>query len=343
MSKLKVFFEKNWPIIVFIIIAVPVVALAANVVEGGFRITRGSGDNVVVIDGRQVTFKTDSLADDIFIPTNSREEIDSFLASDLYIQLTGNCVPTTCNPYCGDDGCGGKCDCTSPNVCDSGTHTCMCAPTCAPGNTGDACGADNGCGGTCGCISPAFCDSSHVCASVCAPSCLGSGDNGSICGDSDGCGGTCGCSSPYTCFGGTCQNFGTCQPTCEGKGAENEPCGGEDGCGGVCGCLQDLSCDKESKTCVKGCTAKCEGSGQQDETCGGEDGCGGVCGCTGVLGCDPKINRCGIQPGCSEGREGSECGNTGEWGSICGCDTGLTCNSRNSCVADRSTPVESQP
>ncbi len=56
-----------------------------------------------------------------------------------------DCTPQCDGRICGDDGCGGTCgECSTNEICDSGT--CVCVPACAPAN---ACGAD-GCGGSCG-------------------------------------------------------------------------------------------------------------------------------------------------------------------------------------------------
>lgn len=152
------------------------------------------------------------------------------------------CASTCDGSNCGNDGCGGICECPSGQACIDAM--CVCPPAC----DGKTCGGD-GCGGVCG-----ECGGAEVCAdgNCCLPQCEGKG-----CGD-DACGGVCGtCSASEVCVAGTC-----CVRQCDGSNC------GDDGCGGVCGVCADPG------RCIEGtcCTPQCE---PRDR--GMTDGCGGIC------------------------------------------------------------------
>lgn len=126
MSKIKIFFKKHWWVILIMIAVLPFgAAFAINTVAEGYRVSKGDslvldwgGGDVWNITSANLNF----LADDVFIPTATQEERDSFKASELgqTILGIGGCTPACSSGADGEscsDGCGGVCPCLKGLTC----------------------------------------------------------------------------------------------------------------------------------------------------------------------------------------------------------------------------------
>jgi hypothetical protein len=153
MVRLKKFLKNAWKPLLIIVIIFPFYTFAYTVITGGVIISKGE-TGTITINGRSYSLRnTDSLLGDLFVPTNSQGEIDSFLTSSVGSGLTGgSCVPThACDQvYCGDNGCGTTCGCGGGYTCSANTCVVTCIPRSCTAAAGDYCG-DDGCGGVCGC------------------------------------------------------------------------------------------------------------------------------------------------------------------------------------------------
>lgn len=156
MLRFKKILKNAWKPLLVLLLIFPFYTFAYTVITGGIVIAKGETGRIT-INGRSFTLQnTSALLGDLFVPTNSQGEIDSFLGSSVGSSLTGgSCVPThTCDQkYCGDDGCGTTCACASGYTCTANSCQVSCLPMVCDGVY---CGADN-CGGTCGCEEPNIC------------------------------------------------------------------------------------------------------------------------------------------------------------------------------------------
>ena len=249
------------------------------------------------------------------------------------------CIPSCVGAACGDDnGCGGVCDGTCPDLqtcvnfacqcafldcageCCQDGQSCFNAECCTPSCAGAACGDNDGCGGACDGTCPVnmvcqdnqcacqfdtcdlgCCAENEACVAgvcECAPDC-----EGAVCGDEDGCGDICDGFCPWpndVCIDGYC----VCTPGCV-----DADCGDDDGCGELC----DGPCASPDDVCVEGeciCPLDCDGA-----ACGDDDGCGGLC-----IGFCPWTNDVCVEGSCvctPDDCIGADCGVEDGCGGFC--------------------------
>ncbi len=229
------------------------------------------------------------------------------------------CAPVCTEMYCGADGCGGFCPCTSGTRCVERTQSC-CVPDCL-----DRLCGDDGCDGSCG-----KCSTGEVCGPDtrrCEPSPCGAGDvlgDGVKCekqaGACEGATAVCRVGTGWVCDDAAYATNNTAY-------ASNEK--------GLCADEIDNDCDGEAdaKDMEDCCKPDCK-----DRKCG-NDGCKGLCGkCIATESCTSEgicETNCGALAGST--CDGGFCGQ--QWGmgdcycldSQCALDPANCCPDFKSC------------
>jgi len=213
MTKLKNFLKNNWKVFLFFLIALPFSTFGAVGITdmsstwgGGFVVNKDSGPMTFTSHGRNITLRdTSVLSDDIFIPSATQEELDSFIASEFGQSLiTGTCLPSCSAGYCGDDGCGTACRCDEGYICDGTTCQASCTPSCSLELLPEGANCSDGCGTACSavCTGPLVCDPTGL-TCVRQGHC-GEGLRGEDCVSLGDLGLPCACEKGLTCFKGIC-------------------------------------------------------------------------------------------------------------------------------------------
>jgi hypothetical protein len=224
------------------------------------------------------------------------------------------CEPSCDGTRCGDDGCGGACECPETLRCNSDeqcVEETLCLETCE--SVGMECGEI--CGVSCG-----ECGTNETCRNgkcLCEPDC-----DGTHCGD-DGCGDVSECPGGYSCDSeGICIQPEVCEETCDSLGYA---------CGEVC----DQRCGscRSDERCTLGlciCKPVCDG------THCGENNCGGACTCGDENQCDATY-ACVSEEACTDTCEtaGAICG------AICGHPCGACSEPFQACIEGACAPIES--
>jgi hypothetical protein len=209
------------------------------------------------------------------------------------------CTPDCAGKACGDDGCGGSCDCTG-GTCDNGVCTCtgnteLCGVTCEPLCPGDEARNPTTC--ECCVIVGQICDpravNSRCCSGPCEPNPVGDPDTGTCSGKTAGES----CEFDGQCSGGNCTG-GFCQPCARSHVF----------CGGLCWlpCQQGQIRSPSCSCCIPS-GASCTGAGNASKCCAGADRCtGSKITCQGL----PDGAACTFDEQCTSqfGCHGGSCG-----------------------------------